>query len=953
MTIELPIWAVLDEAARLASRGVLNPAATQAFYTPSRLLDNLYKRFDEPYAQHSWFFAGAQAISVNVSQVPLQIASGDEESPIYDKEGEWRELFDAPNPLMGGAQLHEAEQTHVSCTGEVMLVKEGHGDARIQEGEIPFELWPINGRLFDPVLDAGKSSVIAWVYRPPGSSGMKPIIYEPHELIHIKTYNPYRPLRGLGCAEVLQLSLRQDWKAVQWNEAFFDNDACPGGVLMAPGDISSDQIAEIREAWQDRHQGYTKRSRVAVLKGGMEYVPITSNQKDMDFIKLRELTREEVLGVLKVPESEVSLHKNLNNATAISADKGFWTKTLIPRMRLVEDAYWAQLFAPVYQMTRRACPGTTATRSALRKCSAEFGVGAHARDARYRKRVASAMLGRALSDEVLGTPENGAAINPGARWAEFDLSTIEALRENLDIKANTAKTFVDLGYPVNMVNERLDLGMPELDETAMPSGAPQPGAPGSLSEEVLGGNAQPASLSEEVLGKGTFAALHNGDEITDEQRDEASTWLTRRRPDREKRYKAIGKLIDAHESKFLRKLTRFFIELRTEQLKRLGELELPYEAEHGVSPEQRAKKKRTPREVLFDESKWDKILIKHARPLYVEAFQDAAAQASTELGGSFGFDVQDPRVLEFLAKRELTLLDAPKTVRNRLMKELEQGLAAKESIDSLADRFKRQFNFSASRAQRVARTEVAGTVNGARFEVLRQEGVEKQEWLTAKDEAVRPSHADIDGEIVDIGQPFSNGLRYPGEVGGDAGEVINCRCTVVPVIGRATYAPTQRDHDDHNNSSIARDVMALAQQVATLAARPTEVTVNPIVQVDAAMLSAQGLASVRQVVADGVIAVTSHATKLAREVEAVANATRTTVTEITDAVKPVVSAVVKKELDDMKIEIPPIKLEVPKDAIQVTLIQPPAPIKPKRISDIVRDETTGKIVRVETEDVPE
>jgi len=42
------------------------------------------------------------------------------------------------------------------------------------------------------------------------------------------------------------------------------------------------------------------------------------------------------------------------------------------------------------------------------------------------------------------------------------------------------------------------------------------------------------------------------------------------------------------------------------------------------------------------------------------------------------------------------------------------------------------------------------------------------------DDRVRDEHAAMNGEIVDIDKPFSNGEMYPGDV--------NCRCTVLPVI---------------------------------------------------------------------------------------------------------------------------------------------------------------------------
>ena len=41
-----------------------------------------------------------------------------------------------------------------------------------------------------------------------------------------------------------------------------------------------------------------------------------------------------------------------------------------------------------------------------------------------------------------------------------------------------------------------------------------------------------------------------------------------------------------------------------------------------------------------------------------------------------------------------------------------------------------------------------------------------------------------EGNVVKIGQPFPNGLLYPRDPMGDAGEVINCRCDILPMEAR-------------------------------------------------------------------------------------------------------------------------------------------------------------------------
>ena len=92
-------------------------------------------------------------------------------------------------------------------------------------------------------------------------------------------------------------------------------------------------------------------------------------------------------------------------------------------------------------------------------------------------------------------------------------------------------------------------------------------------------------------------------------------------------------------------------------------------------------------------------------------------------------------------------------------------------------------------AIRIARTEghrVQTTATMHAMEKAKDMGadVDKQ-WDATLDGRTRDSHAQVDGEVREIDKRFSNGLMYPGDPGGIAAEVINCRCAL---LQRAKWA---------------------------------------------------------------------------------------------------------------------------------------------------------------------
>ena len=117
---------------------------------------------------------------------------------------------------------------------------------------------------------------------------------------------------------------------------------------------------------------------------------------------------------------------------------------------------------------------------------------------------------------------------------------------------------------------------------------------------------------------------------------------------------------------------------------------------------------------------------------------------------------------------------------------LTQGILQGDSIGRIASRLQTVTNMNRNAAIRNARTLTTGAENGGRFSCsqrLEKLGVQQQkQWMATLDKRTRDSHRRLDGEIVDMDQPFSNGLMYPGDpdmMHSHPEEVYNCRCRYV------------------------------------------------------------------------------------------------------------------------------------------------------------------------------
>lgn len=121
---------------------------------------------------------------------------------------------------------------------------------------------------------------------------------------------------------------------------------------------------------------------------------------------------------------------------------------------------------------------------------------------------------------------------------------------------------------------------------------------------------------------------------------------------------------------------------------------------------------------------------------------------------------------------------------------LATGVRHGEDYRQLRDRLRETFHrdgteLGASRAMRIARTEVQAAVNRGTQDAVqalpagRRPGYKT--WLAADDSRTRPAHASADNQTVAVDEPFDVGgelLMYPGDPAGSAGNTVQCRCAV-------------------------------------------------------------------------------------------------------------------------------------------------------------------------------
>jgi HK97 family phage portal protein len=263
--------------------------------------------------------------------------------------------------------------------------------------EIPQEIWPMNPSRWDEKIKkiGEKDVLVGWEYT--GSS--TPIPFGFQEILFPRYYNPYSSngIRGLSPLRAAKLSIEQHFYSSKYNKNFFKNGVRVSGFISIPDSLEDDSYNRLISQFEESHAGVDRQHRVAIIEGGGTFSESRITQKDMEFIDLNKLSRIEVFATLHTNEVVLGIYDAVQSYEGMrQAYKQFWEDCMVPHVMFLEE-FWNENFFKL--------------------------------------------------------------VNGGRVRLKFDLASVGALHDDYKVRIETAKVMTNIGFPLNAVNERLELGM--------------------------------------------------------------------------------------------------------------------------------------------------------------------------------------------------------------------------------------------------------------------------------------------------------------------------------------------------------------------------------------------------------------------------------------------------------------------------------------------------------------
>ncbi len=246
------------------------------------------------------------------------------------------DLLSRPNDYQSGVDLIYLISSHIDSAGVAYLYAVPNGNNKISE------LWALDPMRMRVV--SGKGFIDGYVYL--NNKGQQ-IPFDPSEIIPIMRPNPYNQLQGISTIEMARRAIEGDLSAQDFNSAFFNNGANPSGILTTESGLSEEAFDRLKEQWHETYEGKANAHKTLILEGGLKYQQVQISQRDMDFVKQRQFSRDEILSIFRVPKTIVAITDDVNRANAETSDYVFASRVLLPRLELIFEKL-NQFYLPLF-----------------------------------------------------------------------------------------------------------------------------------------------------------------------------------------------------------------------------------------------------------------------------------------------------------------------------------------------------------------------------------------------------------------------------------------------------------------------------------------------------------------------------------------------------------------------------------------------------------------------------
>ena len=320
----------------------------------------------QDYTVISWIYSCVNRIATSASGAPLIFYEGDatnEANRITDPESDVLRLFSPPNPPQIASLRDLINRTfiHLGIRGQIFWIFSKSSSSGIFDTvSVRSNLKPIlkdnsTGRTYYSQGSSMQGGVgnnetlelVGWYNQLDGKQNVE--VFDPEVVLPILYYNPFNVYSGLSPLYAASISVNAEKKISSWNSSFFKIGMKNPIIIKSKGTLTTEQKAELRKEIRNYYSGIEGGQGALLLGGNVDFEEVKISTKDVDFIKGKELNREEIAAIYGVPPALLGIFNYSNYSNTREQRQLFWENTLLPQLNLIKDLIQVNILDNAFQ----------------------------------------------------------------------------------------------------------------------------------------------------------------------------------------------------------------------------------------------------------------------------------------------------------------------------------------------------------------------------------------------------------------------------------------------------------------------------------------------------------------------------------------------------------------------------------------------------------------------------
>ena len=284
-------------------------------------------------------FSSTKILAESVSKLPIKIYQEDENGIQKSARHYLYSLLKLrPNPYMSIMNFLGALETQRNLRGN------SYANIEFDQKGRAIGLWPIDSEKVTIYIDniglLNSKTRIWYVVNVDG----KQIKLNPYEILHFKNGITLDGIVGVPTLDILKGMLENAAQSEKFINNFYRQGLQVKGIVQYVGDLDQKAKEKFRDEFESMSSGLKNSHRIALMPIGYQFVPMSLNMHDAQFLENTELTIRQIATAFGIKMHQLNDLSKSTHTNIEQQQRQFYTDTLQAILTMYEQEMAYKLF---------------------------------------------------------------------------------------------------------------------------------------------------------------------------------------------------------------------------------------------------------------------------------------------------------------------------------------------------------------------------------------------------------------------------------------------------------------------------------------------------------------------------------------------------------------------------------------------------------------------------------